>query len=190
MTRALTTAASAAVQAEVVTRTCAVELLFDSGAVRFNCGFQDISIGGNSFPGLGPLAALGAVEESWELQSNGMSVSLSGIPRDAVALALTEAYQNRPATIWEVLIDHATGQVIADPIIVFRGRMNQMNVQLGDQAVVEITLEDHLTEMDQPALSRNTDEDQRRDFPGDFFFSFVPATNSKEVIWPARSFRG
>lgn len=190
MTRSLSTAVRAAIQAEVVARTCAVELLFDSGPVRFNGGFADITIDGQVFPGLGALVGIGQIEESYELQSNGMSVTLSGIPRDAVALALTETYQNRQATVWEVVLDRATGQPVANPVIVFRGRMDQMNVQDGETATVEVTMEDHLTEMDLPNLARNTDEDQQRQYPGDLFFQFVPATAEKEVIWPSRSFRG
>jgi len=189
LTRTLTSAVRTAVQQEVVLHTCAVELLFDSGPVRMNGSSASITIDGNEYPGLGVLVGLSAIEESYELQSNGMSVSLAGIPRDAIALALTETYQNRPATVWEVLLNRTTGQVLADPLLVFRGRMNQMNVQDGDTATVEVTLEDYITDLDLPNLSRNTDEDQQRAYPGDAFFDRVPATVQKEIVWPAKSFR-
>ena len=64
MTRTLTSTVRTAVQQEVVLRTCAVELLFDSGPVRMNGSSASITIDGNEYPGLGVLVGLSAIEES------------------------------------------------------------------------------------------------------------------------------
>lgn len=189
MSRDLLPAASAAVRGEVVCRTVAVRLDFAGGAVRLNGSLASILIDGEEFPGVGSLLGVSAIDETWELQNSGMSVSLSGIPRDMINIALTEPYQNRPATVWEVLLDRETGAPIAAPAIVFRGRMDQMNVSLGELASVQITIEDLLTELDRPNLARFTDEDQRRAFPSDGALRFVSATAEREIIWPSRSFR-
>lgn len=188
MSRGLGSAGLAAVQAEVVTCTRAVELLFASGAVRANGATVPLVINGNTYAGLGLLGGISQIEEVADLQSAGLRLTLAGIPRDVVALALAEPYQGRPATVWEVFLDGATGQVV-DAVIVFRGRMDQMNVRLGEAATIEVTLEDRLTDMDRPNLRRFTDEDQQRTYPGDRGFEFVPATVEREIIWPARSFK-
>jgi hypothetical protein len=190
MTRGLTNAAATAAQAEVVMRTVAVELLFDSGPVRVNGSPVSITIGGQEFLGLGTLGSISEIAEEAGLQSAGITLALSGIPSDAVALALAEPYQDRRGTVWEVWLDRATGQLISDPALIFRGRMDQMNVLLGAQNVVEVTLEDRLTDMDRPNLARSTDEDQQRDYPGDIGLQFVSATVEKEIVWPAASWRG
>jgi hypothetical protein len=188
LTRGLSPAGTAAVQEEVVTRTSAVELLFASGAVRLNGSATDLVVDGQLFLGVGLLGAITTVTETADLQSAGISLTLSGVPRDAVTLARSDAYQNRRATVWEVLLDQASGTVIASAII-FRGRMDQMNIRLGEVATVEVTAEDRLTDMDRAALTRYTDEDQRRRYPTDRGFEFVSATAEKEIIWPARSWR-
>lgn len=186
MSRQLTTAALAAVQGEVVERTIAVELLFSSGAVRYSGAPFDMTIDGNLFLGVGMLGRVAAVEESAELQSYGLTVGLSGIPRDVVAIALTEKYQGRRATVWEVPL--SGGAVIASPIVIFRGRMDQMDIALGEVGEVTVRLENRLADWSRPRAARYTHEDQIARHPGDMGLNFVSATTEKELIWPARTF--
>ncbi len=187
MTRGLSTAALAAVQGEVVTRSVAVELLYSSAPVRFAGTPFDIAIGGATFFGVGALGGVSAVEESAELRAYGMTVGLSGCPRDMVAVALTESYQGRRATVWEVLFD-ANGLPVADPLVIFRGRMDQMDIALGETATINVRLENRLADWERPRIRRYTAEDQRAAWPADKFFDFVPATTEKELIWPNRTF--
>jgi hypothetical protein len=188
VTRGLGAAALAAIQGEVVTCTRAVELLFDSGAVRLSAATVPLTIAGQVFHGVGILGGISTVQEEADLRSAGLTLTLAGVPADVAAVALAEPYHDKPATVWEVILG-ADGQVI-EAIICFRGRIDQMNILLGDTATVEVTLEDRLTDMDSPNLERYTPEDQGRTHPGDRGFDFVPATVEKEIIWPARSFRG
>lgn len=190
MTRGLTTAAAAAVQAEVVLRTAAVELLFDSGAVRLNGSLMPITIGGEEFLGIGSLGTISEIAEEQELQSAGITLRLAGIPRGMVTLAMAEACQGRPCTVWEVLMDRETGQVIDSPVIVFAGSLDTMSVQLGETATVEVAAIDELADMDRPNLARFSDEDQRREHPADRFFEFAARMVEAELVWPAASFRG
>jgi hypothetical protein len=187
MTRGLTPAALAAVTAEVVTRTLAVELDFPAGVVRYAGCPQDLTIAGQTFLGVGALGSVSAAEESGELRAYGLTVALTGIPRDLVAVALQQAYQGRRATVWEVPLA-PTGLPVADPIVIFRGRMDTMEVALGDTATVRVRLENRLTDWDRPRVRRYTDEDQRAQHPDDRGLEFVSSTSEKELIWPARTF--
>ena len=188
MSRGLTTAAATAATSEIVARTVAVELDFAGGVVRVNGSVASITIGGNEFLGIGGLGGISAAEESAELQAYGLTVSLSGIPRDAISLALAEAYQGRAATVWEVLLNRDTWQPIADPVVIFRGRMDQMNVSLGQSATVEVRLENRLVDWERPRIRRYTSEDQQVAFPTDRGFEFVSDTAEREIVWPAASF--
>jgi hypothetical protein len=189
MSRGLASAALAAVQTEVVSRTIAVALDFPSGFARY-CGAPfDLVIDGATFLGVGALGGVSVVEEGIELRAYGLEVMLTGIPRDNVALALTEAYQGRRATVWEVPLD-ASNAPVADPAVVFRGRMDQMNVSLGETASVTVRLENRMADWERARVRRYTDEEQRRDYPTDAFFGFLSATVEKDLIWPARTFRG
>ncbi len=187
MTRGLGTAAEAAIQQDTVATLTAVEVLFAGGPVRLVNGLAPISIEGNEYQPVGILGGVSTIQETAELQSAGISLSLSAIPADVVAIAMGEPYQGRRVTVWEVILDADTGLVL-EAQIAFRGRANQMNIELGEQATIELTADDRLVDMDRPNLSRYTDEDQKRRFPSDRGFEFVAATAEKDVVWPSRSF--
>lgn len=186
MSRGLTAAAIAATSSEVPIRTLAIELDFPSGFVRINGSPADITVAGNLFLGVGGLGAVTVLEESAELRSFDLSVQLSGIPRDSIALALIQAYQGRRGTLWEVPFDPATYLPVADPVIVFRGRMDQMDVRVGDTATVSVKLLNRLADWERPKIRRYTDQDQQRAHPGDKGLRFVAATTEKAIDWPHR----
>jgi hypothetical protein len=187
MSRGLAAGNLTAVTGEVVTSTKAVALDFPSGVARWNGSTMDIVIGGQTFLGVGVLGSIGVIEEGAETRAYGVTVGISGVPRDAVALALTQEYQGRAATIWEVQLD-ANGQPIGTPPIVFRGRMDQMSVTLGDTASVTVRLENRLADWDRARVRRYTDEDQKRLFPTDKGFGYVTATVDKDLVWPSSNY--
>lgn len=188
--RGMTEAVETAVQQEVVHRTVAVELDFPTAPVRLNGSTVPIWIGGEEYLGVGQLGEISPAEETTELKASQITLALSGIPADAIAASVTEAYQGRRCTCFEVVLDPETGELLDDPVIFFRGRISQMNVALGTTARVELVIENRLTGWDRPRLRRWTDEDQQRAHPGDRALEFVAATAELELVWPARSFRG
>lgn len=184
--RTLSTAVQAAIQAETVSRTVAVEMDFPSGMVRVNGSPTDFQILGNTYLGIGGLGAISTAEESAELRAYGLTLALSGVPRDMVAVALGQAYQGRRVTVWEVLFNTTSWAVLADPVIVFRGRMDTMDVKLGEMATIVVKAENRLADWERPRIRRYTNEDQQQAFPGDQGFRFVSATAEKEIIWPGK----
>lgn len=188
MTRTLTPTVASAVVQEQVARTVAVELDFPSGISRWNASPATITIGGNPFLGVGLLGGISVTEESAELRAYGLTLTLSGIPRDVVSLALLQGYQNRRGTVWEVPLNPDTLAVLASPVVIFRGRMDTLDVQLGETATVQVTLENRLADWERPRIRRYTDEDQQQAYPGDTGFRFVPATTEKEIVWPSADF--
>jgi hypothetical protein len=185
VTRGLTPAVETAVQHDVVHMTLAGELDFASGFVRAVAGTQDVVIGGNVFAGLGGLVGLTTIREPSDLQTGQWAVSLTGVPADAVSIALNEHYQGRPARIWALILDPSTLQPIPDPIPLVLGRMDQMLITYDDSlAEVKVTITDHLADWDRPRLLRWTHEDQQLIAPGDRGLEFVPATAAWNFIWP------
>ena len=189
MTRGLSALQQAAASDEQVARTVAVELDFPDGLARFHGGHESIEINGETFLGVGQLGSISVAEESAELRSYGMVVKLAGVPADNIAYALGQSYQGRRGSIWEVQLDPITWQVLGT-LLVFRGRMDQMDIAMGQQAVVTVKLENRLADWDRARIRRFTDDEQRRRDPNDGSFRFLPATTEKEIIWPARGFTG
>jgi hypothetical protein len=189
MARGLTTAVSDAVQAEQVVVCTALDFDFPSGFLRLATSPGTIQIGGQDYLGVGNIIGISSLDESTELRSFGMAVQLAGIPRDAISIALGEAYRNRRAQIWEVPFVCTTWQPLADPVLLFRGRMDQMSIELGATATVKITLENRMRDWERaPGILWTHDEQQLR-HAGDTFFAFVSDT-AKTVTWPGASFKG
>lgn len=107
---------------------------------------------------------------------------LSGIPRDAIATALAESYQNRPATVWLVLFDDDWAPI--DPVVIFRGRIDQMIIELGATARVTVTLSSRLLDWERPRLKRYSDEEQQRDHTGDVGLQYASAVETFDITWP------
>lgn len=184
MSRGMTGAATLAVLGESVRRTVACALEFDSATVRLCGAPYSIVLGGEEFLGVGQLGSIGATEEGADLAAYSMTLALAGIPRDSVAAALTEPYQNRRATVWDVPLDD-NWQPIADPVVIFRGRMDQMKIQLGAHATVQITLQNRLADWERPRIQRFSDEEQQRRYPTDLGLSFAASMETREITWPA-----
>ena len=188
--RGMTEAVETAVQQEQVARAVAVELDFASAPVRLTSATVPLVIGGETYLAVGQLGEIAAAEESTELKAGQITLALSGVPNDAIAASVTEPYQGRRCTCYEAVLDPETGELLDDPVIFFRGRISQMNVELGQTARVQLVVENRLSGWDRPRLRRWTDEDQQRAHPGDRALEFVSATAEQEIVWPSRSFRG
>lgn len=185
MSRGLSPVALSAVTSEVASFAMAVELDFPSGFARYNSTTANFNLFDQTYFGLGVLGAIGTIQEGSEVQSYGTTVQVSGIPRDLVAVTLGQAYQGRAATIYLVHLDTTSWTPVA-ATKVFRGRMDQMDIVLGDTATITVRLEDRLVAWDRAHVRRYTDEDHQRRHPGDKFFSFVSAASEKRLQWPAR----
>ena len=186
MTRTLHVDTEAAVAAEVVTRAVAVELAFSTGTVRLNTTFDTLVIGGEDYLPAGTIGTIASIEETAELAATSLRLTLSGIPRGMASIALGEAYQNRPATVWEVVLDPDTLQIVGDPIKVFAGRMDVMRVRdTAESCTVELDVTNRLVDWERPRrVLFSHEEHMRRTGQADQSFYFAAAMAEKDVTWP------
>ncbi len=156
---------------------------FPSGDVNIWSGAQEIIFDGDSYTGLGDLIGMSPMEETFDLKATGMRFSLSGIPASMISTALNEDYQDRPITCWFGCLNSA-GAIIADPLVMFKGRMDVMEiVDGGVTATIGIAAENVLVALESANLRRYTPEDQKETYPGDTFFDRVAALQDQEIIW-------
>ena len=154
----------------------AVELMFDSGALRIWSGIGDKSIGGQTYTGTGSLLSVGGIEESDGLSAPGASISLSGVDSSLVSLAIQEPYQNRDCRILLGSED--------DFFEIFSGFMDVMIIEdNGETCIVNLTVESRLIILDRKVPLRYTQETQNSLYPGDTFFSTVASLQDKKVDW-------
>lgn len=182
MTRAITGAATTASQAEIVRPVMLVYLDFASGAVYVNSADRTIVFGGNSYLGVGNLGQISDMREGAELQADGVSLQLTGVPPDLIALALTDHYQGRAAKVWLAFLD-ASYALIADPVLAFSGRIDTIDAEIGDTGTLTLSAESRLIDWERPRLRYYTDVDQQTQYPGDLGLQFVSQVADETIPW-------
>ncbi len=167
-----------------------VKMEFDSGDTRLWNGIGEITVFGEVYTGVGRLGHIEPIRETQGVVASGIAMSLLILPSedqpDAVDtflnIALSEEYQGRPVTIWQGQIDTTDGTLIADPFIRFKGKLDTMqDSEIPGQAIIKVTAENRLIDMERPRRRTYTPEDQKASHPGDTFFDDVAALQSREI---------
>ena len=179
--RNLTATQTTASEASTVRLLLLVRLDFPSGVVAAHSGVGTISYGGEDYKGLGELGGIGTVSERNDLSPHALELSLSGIDPAMVSESF-EPVMGRDARLYLGLLD-ADHQLIDDPVLVWRGRMDTMAVEMGEKATINVSCESRLADWDRPRVRRYNDVDQQRLHPGDRGMEFVSAMVEKEIIW-------
>lgn len=182
---------TSALSASVIEPFLAVDLLFDVSTEVFNgntiatgplylwSGQGNQTIDGNLYIGTGNLLSISDVSETSDISAAGANLTLSGIPSDLLALALTTKYSGRICKI--------KFGVLGNPIIVtdlFIGYMDQMNIRDGaETAAITVSVESKMIDLERPRIHRYTSESQKSKFPDDLAFDFIPDLQDKPLSW-------
>tara|TARA_R100000315_G_C5229780_1_gene140735 strand:+ start:1280 stop:1891 length:612 start_codon:yes stop_codon:yes gene_type:complete len=182
MSRNLTTAVQNQLAASELEPFFAIKLAFDSGDVRIWTGYTDITVASETYIGGGQLLSISPIEETVEVAARGVNLALNGIDSSLVSVALTESYQGRAAKVYLGVI--SSGAVVADPYLVFDGRMDVMTIEdAGETASISLSAESRLIDLERARVRRFTDNDQQNQFPGDTSLRFVADLQDKEIAW-------
>jgi len=135
------------------------------------------------YVGAGDLLSISEIAESADLTANGASVTLTGLKTSLIQTARDEDYQGRKMTI-AIGAMNETADVIATPAIMFTGFMDVMTINDGGQySTINVTCENKLIAFERSNRRRNTDGDQRIDYPTDEGFSFVTSIQELDLYW-------
>lgn len=183
MSRSLTSAMLTAIADGVVRPHKLVVADFASGVTRFTTAPYDVIWDGDTYTGLGHLLSVDTIEEREQLSTYGARLSLSAVPTDIVATAMTEHYQGRALAIYQALFDE-DHQIIEDPMLPWSGFMDTMSIELGaSAATVTLTGVHRLHDMDRARGGRYNDGDQQARFAGDRYFEFLEEMQNTNLHW-------
>lgn len=147
-------------------------------------GYGTLQWNGHDWTGTGTFLTLSEIEETQEMKATGIGLSLSNVPADLVPISENEDYQGRTLEIYLMLFEEDGTTIIQDPIMLFRGRMDQMEaVEDVPTAIINMTVESRLVDMDRAREGRYTDQDQKMRFPGDRGLEAVAALQDRKVNW-------
>ena len=182
MSRDLTSGVQTAIEATQVQPFLLFEGLFSSGYVRMWSGYGDIVWDARTWIGVGNLMGISAVQETSEIQANGITVTMNGIPSELISLALQESEQGKSGKVYLGFLDESG--VIADPTMIFEGKLDIPAIQEeGDTSTISITYESRLINLQRSRESRFTNEEQQREYDGDLGCEFVPAMKEVTLTW-------
>lgn len=188
-----------------VTPVLLADLVFDSATLYMWNGYGTFEWNGNSYLGGGNLVGISNIEETQELQAKGLVCTLSGIPSNLIAAALTERTRGRPFRLWlasyssvrsvateggDIVLTEDGGRVLLEsqfidsPYRIFTGLMDVIELSdTGETASLRLSVESSLLTGQRPKIGRYTDEDQKRRFPNDRGLEFINQLQDKEVVW-------
>ncbi len=158
------------------------KMQFDSGTLLVWSGRGDLVFNSETYLGIGDLGKISAIEEGISQRAFGISLQLSGVPASNISLALSEELQNRKLEVWLGFFD-SNYALVVDPVLLFRGRMDTMDIKIGKTATIIVTGESRLIDWGRPRVRRYTDGDQQERFPGDLGFQFTSDAADKEIVW-------
>ena len=187
MARGITSAMTSLALGGEVKPLLLVEALFDSNApssyIYLWNGIGDLSHDSKTYIGAGDLLSISTIQESVELQANGVTLQLAGVGDPLLSKAKTENYQGREVNIKLGGFD-ASNSIIADPVIVFSGFMDTMTItDDGQIGTISLTVENRLIEFEKARVRRLTDNDQRIDYPNDDGLEYVSQIQEKAIVW-------
>jgi hypothetical protein len=182
MTRTLPTGLDAQLSAaEVGIAVFLVELHWPSGTVYAWNGYGTLPWGGRNWQGVGDFGGIASVQESSDAASNGVQLSLSGVPVSAVARALENDSQGQQALVYFGVV--GPGGFVIDPYLLSDSVIDYASIRRdGQTATITIALEKELYD-DRSNARRWTHEDQQIDFPGDDGLIYVAQLPNRQFTW-------
>jgi hypothetical protein len=184
--RTIAAPAQAVLAGPVVPMALLLELAFAT-PVRLCTGSVTIEYASQLYFGTGTLGAVEPVTD--EVQSTqGLRFTLSGVPLDSIALALSEQVRGTGCTLRLVILDPTTHAVLDAPVV-FAGTLDTMAVTHGaEDCTIAVAAIHRGDTYRRPKPLRYTDGDQQRLHPGDTSLRYVLSQAQVQDVWPAAAY--
>jgi hypothetical protein len=186
VSRDLASATITASQQSVIVPVWFVKLEFDSGTMYLSTYDGPLTWGGHTYIGAGAIGGLSAIDEDTELARSTLSMQLRGLPDEIISIVQNEHFQGRTATTYIGYLNQTTRQLVADPSILHRGRMDTATIDEDQTCSVTLTVESRFADWDKAKVHRYNDADQKARFPGDRGMEFV-AQAVQGKVWGIRN---
>jgi hypothetical protein len=160
-----------------------IRAYFDSGTLNLWTGIGDLVYNGVTYIGIISILSISEVQETKNLQANGLNIQLSGLDETILDIAEDEPYSGRSLEFYMACLD-SSGNVVADPYLFFEGFMDVMKWKDDGRTItIDVSVENVLISLERALDTKYTPEDQKRDYPTDTFFDFIADIQNKEVTW-------
>lgn len=166
----------------------AVDFDFASGHLRLWTGPGEITIGGNTYLGMGELARATYPSERAALMSERKTYQLAGAQVDPAIVPESDIDNSfgRQVTEYFGFLHPQTLQLIAEPEINFIGYISNIERVDGSEPLISVNVEDEAILLEQADGWRYTHEHQQQFYVGDQGFDQVSRIELQEILWGGR----
>ena len=168
--------------------------------------WNELGAGDKEYIGTGDLISVSSFEEGIELQNYTLNLSISGLPTDPGLIqdVKTAKYKNGSIVIYLALLN-SNYDVLSDgteqdgPVVLFAGRMDTMDISVGDTATINIQTSSRLADWERTRGGRYNRQTQGRYYdlsldPSDPFyivgrdegFDYVESLRQLDLQWGGR----
>lgn len=183
-TRDVASATLTASQQDLIRPVLMAKLEFDGGRVLAHSRLGNITFAGDTYLGVGQFGAVSTAGENSDLSRSTVSLTLSNIPGDMGALVLNEYFQGRKGTIYLGYVNEDSGQLVGDPVVIHRGRMDYATIdQSGGSFTVMVKVESRFASWNKPLIRRYNNAFQQSIYPDDKGFEFVEQAAERQINW-------
>jgi hypothetical protein len=128
------------------------------------------------------LLSISNIEESKELQSTNLTISISGLSAEVYDAVTTENMQNRLVTL-RLFFFHPDTMAEIENVILFKGRIDGITITDGDSFSIIFSCENKLVDLTRPKNLLYTPETQEYLYTGDKGLEFVPEIQEQQLFW-------
>lgn len=159
-----------------------VDAQFDGGRWLTWAGNGTVTYDGLEWLGIGQALQISDVSVSPDGEMSGVSLTLSGVSPEILAIAEAEPYQRRPARVLWVFFD-AAWQPVSH--ITYASGLCDLMTSDEDPAspTVTMTVEPRTLDLQRPAVVRLTPEDRRSIYPAETGFDLLQAGVETEFVF-------
>lgn len=181
--KSFSAAAMAAIQRGDAIVAGAVEIMSDP-PVRVWGGYGILSIDGNNYDPIGDRGLAQEGSAAIGSAAGNITLTLSGIEPDVIALLNAGEVIRAPVTIWRLIFD-GTGTALLDAQIFERGQVDRITVSetIGGVASIQVAVETAARGLGRKGGRMRTDADQRLIKANDGFFKNVAFAAEKTLYW-------
>ena len=171
-----------------------IEMDFTSGTLYLTNWPVSVTVGSNTYTGLGNLGSIGEMKESEDGASQKIELELSQVNAAQLSLALggVATYQNRAVRIYTALTD-VNLVISGSPVLRFAGVMNRVKIPARDQdgkgRVVMECVTGGYDVRKNPAALRMNDSQHQANKPGELGFQYIADLIGQPQQWLSKRFQ-
>lgn len=156
--------------------------IFQDTTIKLWTGIGDLTVGEHTYTGNGWLTGFPVIRESLGGSTDGLSVSLTGIPDNILTIALNQVNSSGSCEASIAFFDKEDALITTAPL--FLGKLDRVEVlEDPERSSVRFAYNSRLARIKTPRELRWTNEQQQIEYPGDRFMEYVEFLKNQRLFW-------